>query len=147
METRQDWLLLFLSGAAVGAQNVEGLDPVRIQKGMFLVSMRGPVRDVYTFRPYNWGPFSSAIYADLEHFEREGLIRGQRVPGQSWKRYETTDKGDDRARMFADTLEPPALAWLAAARDYVASRSFTQLLREIYARYPSYAVNSLLEQQ
>jgi hypothetical protein len=58
---RNDWLLL-----AVAAAKDDGLDPVQLQKSLFLLSEKR--RDVGTkfheFEPHNYGPFSKEIYTD-----------------------------------------------------------------------------------
>lgn len=140
----REWLLLLLARDALSAPGPNELDPVRIQKALFLLSMRGPARGLYSFRPYNWGPFSSAIYADLDRLEAEGLVQGRAVPGYTWRLYRPTEAGARRAQEFAETLDPSYRQWLAEARHFVTSRSFTRLLRDIYTQYPEYSVNSLL---
>jgi predicted ArsR family transcriptional regulator len=139
---RSDWLLLLLDRAALGAQGPEELDPVRIQKGMFLLSQRGPVRDLYNFAAYDWGPFSSAIYSDLGSLAARGYLAEQKVPGRTWSTYRITARGHERALTAAERVGTTATTWLAQMREFLTTRSFAQLLREIYAAYPKYAVNS-----
>lgn len=142
--TPRAWLLLFLSTEALGADGPDELDPIRIQKGMFLLSQRGPSRDLYSFRPYNWGPFSSAIYTDLEELEDKGLVESRRVPGRSWKVFQTTAAGDEHAAKIADKVDADHVEWLRRAREYVTGRSFVRLLRDIYEHFPQYKQRSLL---
>jgi DNA-binding PadR family transcriptional regulator len=139
---RSGWLLLLLDRATLGAQGPEDLDPVRIQKGMFLLSKRGPERDVYEFQPYDWGPFSSDIYADLASAARQGYLTEERVPGRTWSTYRITARGHERALALAAQMRAEDVAWLRQAREFLTTRSFAQLLREIYDLYPDYAVNS-----
>ena len=139
---RSDWLLLLLDRAALGAAGPDKLDPVRIQKGMFLLSKRGPARDLYDFEPYDWGPFSSDIYADLASLARQGYLTEEKVPGRTWSTYRVTARGHERAGAFAAQMRPEDIAWLRQARQFLTTRSFAQLLREIYELYPDYAVNS-----
>lgn len=139
---RSDWLLLLLDKDALGAQGPQELDPVRIQKGMFLLSERGPARGLYGFRAYDWGPFSSAIYADLDTLTRHGYLSEERVLGRSWSTYKITIRGHEQAAAMASQLDGQAIAWLRQAREFLTTRSFAQLLREIYDLYPDYAVNS-----
>ncbi len=49
--TAKDWLLVFIADDEAG----EGLDPVRLQKGMFLLAREAglPARQRYRFIPYN----------------------------------------------------------------------------------------------
>jgi uncharacterized protein len=139
---RSDWLLLLLDRDVLGAQGPEELDPVRIQKGMFLLSKRGPARDLYEFQAYDWGPFSSAIYADLASLTDQGYLIEERVPGRAWSTYRVTARGHERATALAAQVRVEDTAWLKQARDFLTTRSFAQLLREIYELYPDYAVNS-----
>jgi uncharacterized protein YwgA len=139
---RSDWLLLLLDRAALGAQGPDELDPVRIQKGMFLLSKRGPARDLYDFQAYDWGPFSSDIYADLASLTRQGYLTEEKVPGRTWSTYRVTARGHERAMALAAQMRDDHAAWLRQARDFLTTRSFAQLLREIYELYPDYAVNS-----
>jgi hypothetical protein len=139
---RSDWLLLLLDRQALGASGPDELDPVRIQKGMFLLSERGPARGLYGFRAYDWGPFSSAIYDDLASLTREGYLTEEQVPGRTWSMYRVTGRGHERALAAAGQVGMTTAAWLRQAREFLTTRSFAQLLREIYALYPQYAINS-----
>jgi uncharacterized protein len=137
----RDWLLLFLAGNG----HEEPLDPIRIQKGMFLLSMRGPQRDLYTFKPYDWGPFSSDIYHDLDVLEDAGLVLSEAAPGRTWRLYRTSIEGTRLAREFADGMGEANVRWLLDTRRFVTERSFLRLLQDIYAAYPEYAANSKLQ--
>jgi hypothetical protein len=139
---RSDWLLLLLDRAALGAHGPEELDPVRIQKGIFLLSKRGPARDLYGFQAYNWGPFSSDIYADLASLTRQGYLTEERALGRTWSTYRVTGRGHARATAAASEVGQTATGWLRQTREFLTTRSFAQLLRDVYALYPDYAVNS-----
>jgi hypothetical protein len=139
---RSDWLLLLVDNEVLGAQGPAELDPVRIQKGMFLLSERGPARQLYAFRPYNWGPFSSAIYADLDTLTRQGYLTEEKVLGRSWSTYRITTRGHERAVASAEQTGGKAVGWLKQTREFLTTRSFAHLLRDVYALYPDYAVNS-----
>jgi hypothetical protein len=84
MASRDEFLLLALASASDGR-----LTPVQIQKAMFLLKQEagqfvGP--DFYEFVPYNYGPFNSSIYDDLN------ALAGARPPetcgdqSQTWTR-------------------------------------------------------------
>jgi hypothetical protein len=139
---RFGWLLLLLDRDALQASGPADLDPVRVQKGMFLLSERGPARDLYAFRAYDWGPFSSAIYADLDSLTQQNYLEESTVPGRTWSTYRPTANGHAAAVAFAEQIGPDSAAWLRSARDFLTTRSFAQLLRDVYAAYPAYAVNS-----
>jgi uncharacterized protein len=141
---RSDWLLLLLSRDVLGVEGPDYLDPVRIQKGMFLLSERGPAPGAYSFRPYNWGPFSPAIYADVDSLVQDGLVRAEPVPGQSWHRYYTTAQGEARARHMAERIGESNVEWLAQTRRFLTTRGFARLLKDLYDQYPDYATRSQL---
>lgn len=133
---RRDWLLMLLNG---------GLDPIRIQKGMFLFAMESgsPPREVYEFEPYNWGPLSRRIYFDLEEFLAERLAERVPVPGQTYAQYRRTSTGTEAAEALARRADTNRTAILDQIRQKVTSTSFDDLLRDVYGRYPDSATKSL----
>lgn len=146
---RKDWLMLLI--AFEGAPR--GLDPVRLQKGMFLFSMEAqdvPQEQRYVFRPYNYGPMSQEVYADVDELVRDGLIEETAVEGQSWSRYRATDRGVSRGRRLlaqASGTHARALDHLFELKQSVASRTFAALLEDVYDRYPEYAAKSIFQRR
>jgi DNA-binding PadR family transcriptional regulator len=135
-------LLLFI--ALDGAP--QGLDPIRLQKGMFLFAMDDDTdpREGYQFVPYNYGPMSAQIYRDLELLSEQGLVEAVPVEGQSWARYSATEQGLATARDLLNE-EPTQVA---AQRLYeikldVSSHSFKEVLEDVYDRYPEFASKSV----
>src|ERR1700704_1632927 len=61
---RSEWLILFTAFEGVP----DGLDPVRLQQGLFLFSRCPgvPPRSKYVFRPGIYGPISDDLYDDLD---------------------------------------------------------------------------------
>jgi hypothetical protein len=139
--SRRDWLILYIALKGAPA----GLDPVRIQKGMFLMAMEAglPDNENYVFRPYLYGPMSSSIYSDVESLEDEGLIEGEAVPGYTWQRYKPTTPGIDVARHLLEDADPRAARKLFEIKRKVATQSFPDLLRDVYTQYPRYATRSV----
>lgn len=139
--TKRDWLLLFC--ALKGSPS--GLDPVRLQKGMFLFAMEASVPDdeKYDFRPYNYGPMSSEVYADVEALEVIGHLAGEQSPGNSWKRYRATQSGIEHARELLADADRDAVQKLFEIKAFVMARSFNALLNDVYDRYPEYASRSV----
>lgn len=135
-------LLLFV--ALDGAP--EGLDPIRLQKGMFLFAQDEASHEDerYEFVPYNYGPMSPQIYKDLERLEDEGHVEAISVEGQSWARYVATERGLIRARDLLGKEQSEAAARrLHAIKQEVASKTFSAILDDVYDRYPEYAANSI----
>ncbi|MDQ5870769.1 MAG: hypothetical protein M3547_01000, partial [Acidobacteriota bacterium] len=80
--------------AFIGAA-ITPIDPIRIMKGMFLITKKMPegwlpAASRYEFVAYDYGPCSFEIYRDLDDLHRQGLIRADEVPGESWKRFSST---------------------------------------------------------
>ena len=140
MRKRQDWLVLALSVA--GGE----MSPVQIQKTMFLLKMEAPARvgpDFYDFLPYNYGPFCASIYDDLEHLASEGLVAIHDSPPRRWRSYLTTPRGLERNQELRADIDPVIVDFLDRLVAWVTSKSFSDLLRAIYAKYPRYKENSV----
>lgn len=142
--TAKDWLLVFIACE----EGEEGLDPVRVQKGMFLLAREGglPARHRYRFVPYNYGPMSRGVYRDVGFLADERLLAERPIPGYAWGRLVATEKGRARARELIDAepaITPARLAAVREIRRTVAGSRFEELLRRIYARYPEYATRSV----
>ena len=141
--TRRDWLLLLL-----GAPESVPLDPVRVQKSMFLFVHEDqlPVGERYEFTPYDYGPFSSEIYADLDSLVAAGLAERLDTPGYTWKQFRASADGVARARGLQATFdnEQRQLAErLFELKARVLAFSFRDLLTYVYDRYPEFARNSI----
>jgi len=139
---RADWILLLLDKDGLQVDGPDAMDPVRIQKGMFLLNERGPAPGLYTFRPYNWGPFSSDVYRDLDTLVEAGLVSATPMPGRSWSVYALTAQGRAVARTVASEAGTDAEQWIAQLRRFLTERSFARLLRDVYAAYPGMATRS-----
>jgi uncharacterized protein YwgA len=123
------------------------LDPVRIQKSLFLITQRNliPSDQRYTFEPYNYGPYSFAARDDLDALVAEGLAAQYGVPGYSWSRYHLTDRGLARLRELFVHTDNGCLEEAAAVKQHVADVSFNTLLSEVYEEFPDYATRSVFK--
>jgi len=139
---RSDWILMLLAKDALGVNGPDAMDPVRIQKGMFMLSEIGPARGLYSFRPYNWGPFSSDIYRDLDSLVGAGLVRATQAPGRTWSLYSLTEQGATAAKSAAAAADEDDVKWLGQLRRFLTERSFAQLLKDVYAAFPGMATAS-----
>lgn len=140
---RQQTLLQFLGGS----ESAE-TDPIRIMKGLFLFAQKTPgawlpEETKYVFKAYDYGPCSFDIYDDLKFLESAGLILSKQRPGESWKRYQISEKG--KLALEKSSVNPQALAYLKTIRSFVDSLSFSQLLKTVYKEFPNYAVNSVFK--
>ncbi len=140
MPDRQEWLLLALASA--GGE----VSPVQIQKSMFLMSVEAADfvgADFYEFVPYNYGPFNAEIYHDLERLAAEGFVAIEGPPYRRWRAYSATPRGAQRAGQTRDGLDGRVAEFLDRVVAWVRDRSFSELLRAIYARYPEYKEKSV----
>jgi len=142
---RRDWLLLF--AAYEGAP--DGLDPIRFQKGLFLFAQRAqvPARSKYAFKPYDYGPMSTAIYRDLDHLVEEGLLERVPVHGKRWSRYKPSKitflEGQRILKRAEDEKLLDAARELFRIKQDVSKLRFNELLELVYSEHPEFAVNSI----
>ncbi|AKH98685.1 transcriptional regulator padr-like family protein (plasmid) [Halanaeroarchaeum sulfurireducens] len=127
----------------------------RFQKLIFLMQMEGNLEnltptDTYRFEPYDYGPFSSRLYDDLDaHIER-GLIDDSK---------EKLDEEDDIVK-YKYQLKPEGRDFVGEkisdgdierivqeaeriVREYGDIR-LPDLIDIVYSKYPDYAENSVL---
>lgn len=139
----RDLVLALASEQAKGEGETFPLDRIRMQKAAFLVSMRGTDElRAYDFEPYNWGPYSGELNNDLRAMAAGDLLDLERRPGHQYPEFKTTPAGEDRANKVWSQLEPREQAFLRSVRKFVTGRSFSRLLRDVYAAYPDYATKS-----
>lgn len=133
----RDRLLLFV--ALDGAP--DGLDPIRLQFGMFLDAESADAdAPTYHFQPYNFGPMSRQLYADLDELVADGFVEPVPVEGVSWSRYVPADAGLRRGRelMAADTSAAAARR-LYAIKRRLGTTTFTALHDDICGRHAEFA--------
>lgn len=136
---RGDLLLLLAVGAEQGAYD---FDAIRAMKGSFMVSQRGRPewRRKYDFRPYDYGPFDASVYRARDRLITTGLLEVK--PGYH-EAYVVTEQGRLRARELEEQLGATDAGWLKSVGRWTTSRSFAELLREIYAEFPEFATRSI----
>jgi type I restriction enzyme S subunit len=114
-----------------------------LMKYVFLFQMEATARRrLYHFIPYHYGPFAKELYSDLESLRQQGFI--------------TIDNGDDvRTRItitssgeleaiFSD-LPEDIQEDVAAIVEAYGGLSHSDLLQEVYEKYPAYAQKSRLK--
>ena len=136
---RQDVMLLIADGAG----GTFSLDPIRLMKGCFIVAEIGPPewRDLFEFRPYDYGPFDPSVYRARDALVGKGLLEAR--PVGRYSHYAITDAGRERANEIAGGMDQRIAQWLRDIGHWVTSKSFNDLLREIYDRFPDYATRSI----
>jgi uncharacterized protein len=107
------------------------------------VGQIGPVewKNLFDFEPYDYGPFDSSVYRARDALVGKDLLL--RRPAGRYSHYEITGEGRERAAVIASSIDTPTAEWLRNIGHWVTSKSFTELLREIYDRFPDYATKSI----
>ncbi len=120
---KRDWLLIALG---------ERLEPIQVQKTLFKFAEESGADDSerYDFEPYNWGPCSFEIYDDLGELREEQLVEFE-PSGRGWNAYRVTDKGVQVAQGLREKADSDLVDRMDDIRDYVTSRSFGRLLRDV----------------
>jgi len=140
--TRKDWTLLAIRAARRG-----GLSPVQLQKTLFLLGKEIPEQvgtQFYNFKPYNYGPFDQAVYADADRLSAEGYVDIVQRSGESWKTYTITRDGEIKAS-YLDLEAGEVRSYVDQLVEWVQQQNFQQLVRAIYAKYPEMRANSVFQ--
>lgn len=135
---KRDWLLIALG---------DRLEPIQLQKTLFKFAMESgaPDADKYEFVPYNWGPCSFDIYGDLAELREEALVEFE-ASGRGWNAYRVTSEGARVAEELREKADSDLVKRMDDIREYVTSRSFNRLLRDVYKQYRPYAERSLFRE-
>lgn len=142
MNNRQVWLLLFL-GAHSGPYPI---DQVRAMKGMFLIdrTLFPPRGALYRWFAFDYGPFSSLVYRDLDSLQTAEFVDVTYALGSSRRIYTLSERG---RRMFAEKAAHTSAATMQeiqTIKTHVTSTGYEELLREILDAYPEFAMHSNL---
>ncbi|MBK9344659.1 MAG: hypothetical protein IPN07_16850 [Dehalococcoidia bacterium] len=135
MPTRQDWLLNFVAGTGPDAGWV---DKLQIMKGMFLFQNEGkpPAEVNYRFQPYDYGPFTTEVYRDLDILVGAGVVQ----PSLDGKSFRVTPAG--AASLGRVLYEREQAQRLQELRSEVTQLSFRALLKRVYEAHPEFATKS-----
>ncbi|GMV07916.1 MAG: hypothetical protein AMXMBFR53_41910 [Gemmatimonadota bacterium] len=143
---RRDWTLL-----AIASGDAAVTQPVQLQKALFLLGEKLTpdhlgTEAFYEFTPYDYGPFSKAVYSDAEALEAEGLVAIRRPPDTRFNLYVATLAGQQRAAELRGGLSPEASEYLDRLMSWVRSLSFQELVKAIYQSFPEMKANSVFQE-
>lgn len=142
MTPRQE---LVLAALAAG-QSTSELSPVQAQKLFFLLdkNVAGALGgEQYSFKPYDYGPFDSAVYSDLDWLSLPQEACVEVVRNGNYRTYRLTDQGRARGLERLNGLDAETRDYFGRAKDWVKSLSFQALVRAIYQAYPEMRANSI----
>ena len=111
--------------------------PVQVQKLFFLLDKEVPELTAgprFAFAPYDYGPFDSAVYHELEALSGDGLVAI--LTGSTHRLYRITESGREKGSSLAAKLDSLALAYIKKAGAFVLKLSFKELVTAIYKAYP-----------
>lgn len=133
--------------ASLGACGRFQFSPVQIQKLLFLIERNigdkvgGPH---FVFKPYDYGPFDSSIYALLREMQEKGLVEPTPSAG-TWNYYSLTPSGLIESEKVTSSVDQTSLNYIKKASHFVRNVSFTDLVASIYKAYPEMRVNSVFK--
>ena len=111
---------------------------------MFLLRMEseiGQIPSYYDFVPYKFGPFSFALYRDVERLEAQGLVSG-RDDGFSLLPLRYHDTKLQVGKLSKSAFTDISKIWTRYCR-----MNTDDLVLSVYRRYPWYAINSEREER
>lgn len=134
--------------ACMGTKPTHTFTPVQLQKLLFLFDKRvapavAGTQSVFSFEPYDYGPFDRQVYRDLEDLEQLDAVSIERDADRKMRRYRLTDKGAREAEGYLETIPEPWRGYLGRLAQFVTTASFAQLVSTIYQAYPDMRVNSI----
>ena len=136
-------LPLFLASRSFATEGeTEPMDRIRMQKGVFILTHTGSDEwsSLYEFEPYDWGPYSRDLAADLRSMVTDRKISDNGLPPHRYGAYQTTKLGESLIEDIE--LTDGQRDFIQDVRAFVTSMPFGKLLRSVYAAFPSYATES-----
>jgi hypothetical protein len=121
---------------------VPALDPVRVQKGMFLFAIDESSKsdETYDFVPGLYGPSCRRIFGDLKYLVAHGLAATTPEEGMNWSLYSPTDEGLAAGqKMLEREPDETAVRLLYEIKSEVSRHTSGQLIDDLYDRFPEYA--------
>lgn len=118
--------------------NKKPMSPIQIMKSLFLFKEIEKPQNFYTFSPYLYGPCSFNVYSDLRELTDGGWVV-EHPSSYSWSFYEITSKGEEVLKEKFKSKEK-----IEKIKKFVLSKSFFELLKYIYSKYPEFAQKSII---
>jgi len=117
------------------------MSPLQIMKALFLFTQEEKPEDFYKFTPYLYGPCSFDVYFDLNLLENKGFITT--YPTQrDWSFYSVTSEGEKY--LIGDKK---IIQKLDVIKKLILSKSFIELLKYVYSKYPEFAKDSIFNKE
>jgi len=117
------------------------MSPLQIMKSLFLYTQQEKPESFYEFVPYLYGPCSFDVYADLKLLEGKGFITPYPTY-RGWSFFGITAEGEKH--LISDTKITKKLDKI---KKIILSKSFIELLKYVYSKYPEFATNSIFNSE
>ncbi len=141
--TRSEYVLAVLS-AADGKSHT----PVQVQKLFFLLDKKLSHQDDwprFNFRAWDYGPFDSDVYSEIEGLEARQLVEISRESGAGLRIYRTTPTGQQEGSSLLRKLDIRMSSYIRRLSEWVHKQSFAELVSAVYKEYPEMRVNSVFQ--
>lgn len=135
--------------AALSPAGTGSFTPVQVQKLFFLLDKNVEEQiggTHFDFLPYDYGPFDSAVYHELESLHEEGLVEVLERERHGRRIYRLTAEGLKEGQLALSELDEPVQQYISSLVEWVRSLSFSQLVSAIYRKYPEMKENSVFVQ-
>jgi len=117
------------------------MSPLQLMKAIFLYAQEEKPKDFYKFVPYLYGPCSFDVYADLKLLEGNGFITSYPTH-RGWSFFGITSEGEKYLMSDIKVIQK-----LDEIKKIILSKSFIELLKYVYSKYPEFAQNSIFNSE
>lgn len=117
------------------------MSPLQLMKSIFLYAQEEKPKDFYEFIPYLYGPCSFDVYTDLKLLESRGFIASYPTY-RGWSFFGITSEGEKY--LLSDTK---IIQKLNEIKKMILSKSFIELLKYVYSKYPEFTQNSIFNSE
>lgn len=135
--------------AALASDPDASFSPVQIQKLFFLIDENAAHlvgEKLFSFEPYDYGPFDQSVYRELEQLQSMGLVFiGNAGSYGGSRRYYVSPEGAHQGLSALSSLNPSLKKYITEVGAWVRSLSFAELVGAIYKAYPRMRENSIFE--
>jgi hypothetical protein len=133
--------------AALATHSGAEFAPVQVQKLFFLMDeniANALGGKQFAFEPYDFGPFDSAVYQELDTLERAGLVKVEsRGAAARHRRYALTPAGQEAGTAALGDFSAEVQRYIADTSAWIRGLTFAQLVGSIYKAYPKMRENSI----
>lgn len=136
----EKWILVLL--AANNFQPIRGR--LRLIKELFLIAktVSSEFEDAVYFYKYSFGPYSSRA-AEKMNMLRKNNVTQVKYTKEGWE-YRLNESYYKTAQGYLNSLDPDSLDRVELIKSKYQKKSSTQIIIEIYTKYPEYAERSAI---